>query len=155
MESMETSPDGGDTARPRSEGPPEEPDPRGFHELAFLGQSNASEAEPELEERDIGPEFDSYEDLDGDKLRLLDRWADSCVYRLSCVLSQSRDCFADGVFGARLKSKSAPRRVLTSRVFGGGTTQWLQSLVVWCFVFFFEHDERCHVFQHQANLSTR
>lgn len=60
-------------AQPRSERPPEEPDPRGFHELAFLGQSNASEAEPELEERDIGPEFDSYEDLDGDKLRLLDR----------------------------------------------------------------------------------
>lgn len=62
-------------ALPRSDGPPEasEPDPRGFHELAFLGQTNASEAEPELEERDIGPEFDSYEDLDGDKLRLLDR----------------------------------------------------------------------------------
>lgn len=62
-------------ALPRSERPPEvgQADPRGFHELAFLGQSNASEAEPELEERDIGPEFDSYEDLDGDKLRLLDR----------------------------------------------------------------------------------
>lgn len=73
--SMEISqPGDGGTARPRSEGPPEEPDPRGFHELAFLGQSNASEAEPELEERDVGPEFDSYEDLDGDKLRLLDRW---------------------------------------------------------------------------------
>lgn len=52
---------------------PEEVDPRGFHELAFLGQSNAADAEPELEERDIGPEFDSYEDLAGDKLRLLDR----------------------------------------------------------------------------------
>lgn len=67
--------DGG-AARPKSERPREaaEPDPRGFHELAFLGQSNACEAEPELEERDIGPEFDSYEDLDGDKLRLLDRW---------------------------------------------------------------------------------
>lgn len=51
-----------------------EADPRGFHELAFLGKSNAAEAEPELEERDIGPEFDSYEDLAGDKLRLLDRW---------------------------------------------------------------------------------
>lgn len=50
-----------------------EADPRGFHELAFLGKSNAAEAEPELEERDIGPEFDSYEDLAGDKLRLLDR----------------------------------------------------------------------------------
>lgn len=62
-------------ALPRNERPPEEPDPRGFHELAFLGQSNTSEGEPELEleERDIGPEFDSYEDLDGDKLRLLDR----------------------------------------------------------------------------------
>lgn len=51
-----------------------EADPRGFHELAFLGKSNAAEAELELEERDIGPEFDSYEDLAGDKLRLLDRW---------------------------------------------------------------------------------
>lgn len=63
-------------ARPKSDRPREEaePDPRGFHELAFLGQSNACEAEPELEERDVGPEFDSYEDLDGDKLRLLDRW---------------------------------------------------------------------------------
>ncbi len=105
MESMETTqPEGGDTARSRGEGLPEEPDPRGFHELAFLGQSNASEAEPELEERDIGPEFDSYEDLDGDKLRLLDRWADSCVCRLSCVLSESRGCFADDVVRARLKS---------------------------------------------------
>lgn len=52
----------------------EEPDPRGFHELAFLGSSKASEAERETEERDIGPEFDSYEDLAGDKLRLLDRY---------------------------------------------------------------------------------
>lgn len=64
--------DGG-APRSRAELHPEEPDPRGFHELAFLGQSNASDAEPELEERDVGPEFDSYEDLDGDKLRLLDR----------------------------------------------------------------------------------
>ncbi|CAN0052524.1 unnamed protein product, partial [Hapterophycus canaliculatus] len=63
--------DGG-APRSRAEPPPEEPDPRGFHELAFLGQTNASDAEPELEERDVGPEFDSYEDLDGDKLRLLD-----------------------------------------------------------------------------------
>lgn len=65
--------EGGAARAGSSEPPPEEADPRGFHELAFLGHSNASEAEPELEERDVGPEFDSYEDLDGDKLRLLDR----------------------------------------------------------------------------------
>ncbi|CAM9197205.1 unnamed protein product, partial [Ectocarpus sp. 8 AP-2014] len=65
----------GGAARAGSEPPPEEADPRGFHELAFLGHSNASEAEPELEERDVGPEFDSYEDLDGDKLRLLDSFS--------------------------------------------------------------------------------
>lgn len=77
MECAESSQqEDGSTARPKSDRSPgrDEPDPRGFHELAFLGQSNACEAEPELEERDIGPEFDSYEDLDGDKLRLLDRW---------------------------------------------------------------------------------
>lgn len=66
-----------------------EADPRGFHELAFLGKSNAAEAEPELEERDIGPEFDSYEDLAGDKLRLLDRWGGGCV-RGTMVLGVTR-----------------------------------------------------------------
>lgn len=92
MECVESSQqEGGGAARPEGEGPSEEAeaDPRGFHELAFLGQSNACEAEPELEERDIGPEFDSYEDLDGDKLRLLDRWVEreenGAVFLLACV----------------------------------------------------------------------
>ena len=77
-EAMECDPSQEDGARPERAGGSASPvaqpaDPRGFHELAFLGKSNAAEAEPELEERDIGPEFDSYEDLAGDKLRLLDR----------------------------------------------------------------------------------
>lgn len=48
-------------------------DPRGFHELAFLGEAS-SEVECEVEEWEVGAEFDSYEDIAGDKLRLLDRW---------------------------------------------------------------------------------
>lgn len=87
MEVVESpQPEDGSPARPRGERAPEEveADPRGFHELAFLGQSNACEAEPELEERDIGPEFDSYEDLDGDKLRLLDRWV-GCQQGRTCA----------------------------------------------------------------------
>lgn len=75
---MECDPSHEDGTRPERAGGSASPvaqqaDPRGFHERTFLGQSNAAEAEPELEEKDIGPEFDSYEDLAGDKLRLLDR----------------------------------------------------------------------------------
>lgn len=88
---MESDSSREDISRPEmmetEERPSGEADPRGFHELAFLGESNAAEAEPELEERDIGPEFDSYEDLAGDKLRLLDRWA--CVCACSFVFPRS------------------------------------------------------------------
>lgn len=47
-------------------------DPRGFHELAFVGEGR-QDAEREVDETALGPEFDFYEDLAGDKLRLLDR----------------------------------------------------------------------------------
>lgn len=49
-----------------------EVDPRGFHELAFVGEGREG-AEREVDESSLGPEFDSYEDMAGDKLRLLDR----------------------------------------------------------------------------------
>lgn len=49
-----------------------EKDPRGGLELCFVGEED-EEAEQEVDESDLGPEFDSYEDLAGDKLRLLDR----------------------------------------------------------------------------------
>lgn len=48
-------------------------DSRGFYELTLIGQ-DVGEAEKEIEEKVLGPEFDSYEDLAGDKLRLLDRY---------------------------------------------------------------------------------
>lgn len=47
-------------------------DPRGFHELAFVGEGREG-AEREVDESSLGPEFDSYEDMAGEKLRLLDR----------------------------------------------------------------------------------
>lgn len=49
-----------------------EADPRGYYELAFVGEGR-EDAKRELDEGSLGPEFDSYEDLAGDKLRLLDR----------------------------------------------------------------------------------
>lgn len=47
-------------------------DPRGFHELSFVGE-DTRESEQEVDEQSLGPDFDSYEDTGGDKLRLLDR----------------------------------------------------------------------------------
>lgn len=75
--SMESDPSAEDGSRPERAGgrdaASEEADPRGFHELSFLEENGAAEAEQELDEAHVGPEFDSYEDLAGDKLRLLDR----------------------------------------------------------------------------------
>ena len=131
----------GSVARPKSERPREEAeaDPRGFHELAFLGQSNACEAEPELEERDIGPEFDSYEDLDGDKLRLLDRWVEREQSRASAravlvggaVELVVTPLSSIACFSAGLPLRWNKRRGFWERVSGGfGLLDG--DLIIWC-----------------------
>lgn len=73
---MESGTTGDPDPVPQSDGVPggirSEEDSRGYNELKLVGEISEG-AEHEMEEVDLSPEFDFYEDLAGDKLRLLDR----------------------------------------------------------------------------------